>query len=239
MRNENDKAPAVGKSLLAKQMKILGLAHKENSELDVKDEHERIESLSLPPLVLPKTRSLHKPVLWGGCIGFAVAAALALMVWPKIQSAHDMNSYSMKGLEKSQIQIFHKRNDVVERFIPGQKLLAGDYIRVSLTAGNTGIAYLTYFDHQHQPLVVLDKFFSTGLAVKAGEKIEFPGSVKLTGENQGETVVVVLCTIAGQKTAEQAGIQALSLDLQKALIAQKFPAKLTIADCQMMAEKLR
>lgn len=239
MKNENNKAPAGGKSLLAKQMKILGLDNAENSGLDVKDERERIESLSLPPLVLPQTRGLHKPVLWGGFVGFAVAACFALMVWPKIQSTHDLNSYSMKGLEKSQIQIFHKRNDIVERFTPGQKLIAGDYIRVALTAGNTGVAYLTYFDHQHRPLVGLDKFFSTGLAVNAGEKFEFPGSVKLTGESQGETVVVVLCTIAGQKTAEQAGIPALSLDLQKALIAQKFPAKLTIADCQMMAEKLR
>ena len=220
-------------SLLRKQLKLLAL--EEAAGVDASDEQRRQQELSLPPLILPeeKLTTSNVRIVWGGVIGFAVAATIAFVVLPHPKQGNDI--YTMKG--RSLLQVFFKRDEVVERLMPGQTLQSGEQIRVSITASDSGKAYLSYLDQNNKLLTSYDELIKSGVPVRSGEKVEFPGSARLTGVNQGEKVLVLVCDKTAEGLLEGKGQEAVAADLGISLNAGE--SQMRAIGCQILSQKLR
>lgn len=238
MTDQQEKKPtAMSDSLFAKQMKILNLDDGNHHDLNVNDELERQKSLVLPPLSLPekKLAVANKRIVWGGVIGFAAAAAVAVMILPSMPRDRDMvGEYSAKG--GSRIQVYYRAGGVISELKAGETLKSGQDVRVSLAAGKDGKAYLAYVDSQQKLLGSFADLVRSGTVVKSGEKIQFPGSVRLTGANDGETAVVLLCDIDAVKSVENKPDVTTS-DLAAALKSNH--TQLAQSSCQIFSQKLR
>lgn len=182
-------------SLLAQHQRILGY----NKGIDQKphpsdwEEQSRIERLRLPPLYLPQTarpQSFFANLGISGARwwGFAAMAALMLVaiLWPKADE-----SLRIKGTHH--ISIFWEREGHVEPWTGGTFLQAGDRVRAEVLASDNIIAYAGIADHEGKLLLPPEQFHATAQTLAPGERKAFPGSFKLVGPSEGETLVVLIC----------------------------------------------
>jgi hypothetical protein len=217
-----------GVSLWSSQLELLGLTNDDAvaSAAETKTEAAFQSSLQLPPLMLtasaagrPRASStLRSPsrgasrdararlsasrAQWRLPIAFAAAAAaVALLLWarPFASDPSGLGGLRVKG--SSQVWVWWEREGLAHQWSDGDTLESGDRVRVELLAPEDGVAYWAVVDGQSKPLLEPSLVWESALPVRAGVRAAFPGSFRLVGEPEGETLVVFICAGGGLERA--------------------------------------
>lgn len=191
------------RSQYAQQLKIFGFDREGRfKETRTEVERKRMDEIVLAPLNLSERSKVQgRPFYRTWAPALAIAAMLALALWPFIKTERPEEIYSMKG--DSQISIYFRDGESVLKWDGVQPLPEKVPIRVDVLSSFDGIGYLTFFSKTGDLLSSLEELLARKKALAAGERDAFPGSFQLTGVSQGETLGIVLCDPEGSQILEE------------------------------------
>lgn len=210
MRNDS-------KSLLGQHLRIMGLVDAP-AGLDDAVEAARIASTPLPRLDLAAARSrrvadganAHDAVAGGAgrtrlhlvrrtiWVAPTLALAAALLTFLLVRDdllPHPLSDATIRAKGDSKVWVYWERGGTVSPWTPETRLANGDRVRVELLAGEDVLAWLAVVDRTGQLLGEPNAWQPLSLA--SGEQAAFPGSVKLVGQDDGETLEVWTCPRRG------------------------------------------
>jgi hypothetical protein len=158
-------------------------------------EAEVVRGLTLPPLVLPARLARRKPWLWGAG-ALALAAATAFFV---LKPAPPAPVTFKGGLGKT--WVVWQRDGRNLQWSHSAHGLEGDQYTAEVLADFDSTAFLAIYDQGGQLLSPARDVVAGHLELLAGERATFSQKFELTGENDGEVLVVVVCHNASLKAA--------------------------------------
>ena len=83
--------------------------------------------------------------------------------------------------------------DDVGLAVGGRGGVPGDRVRAEILASDPIVAYAAIADAQGKLLVPAEQIHASAQRLSAGERKAFPGSFKLVGPAEGETLVILIC----------------------------------------------
>lgn len=185
--NRND-----SQSLFERQKAILGFRSDEG--LDPKtlaEEAERMDSLELPPLELPETRKQSlKPNYWQlAALAFAASILLALIPFDFSESER----LRFKG--KTDISVLYKVDSELKEFHGDVPLANGIPFSVLVRSPAAFVAWHSVFNDTGKSLEDDDAVLQNSIESKSSGELSFPGSIILSGNNEGEILAVLVCPL--------------------------------------------
>lgn len=217
------------KSLFSKHLKLI---EQDESKWDKEDreEYARLQSLRLPPLEL-------KPSFWQAWktqiqIGMSVAvmASLALMVTTNLRK----EELTAKG--SFQVSVFWERAGKVQPLTEETVLQDGDKVGASVVNSEEGVAYWTITDDKMKALSDSSDVETSLLRLEPGLKKNFNSSFVLTAPNQGEHLVVAVCS-KPQPAANKKPVDSLfDREFMTQLLDE---TKIRSSDCVFVGYRLR
>ncbi len=126
-----------------------------------------------------------------------VAAMLLLFILPLSTFKKEstvLDSIRAKGSDK--VVLYRERSGEISQIGTFENSLAltnGDRIRVEVLAATQKHAFYFISNSQQKVLTPVEGMFSERMLLKSGDRAIFPGSIELIGENEGESLHVLLC----------------------------------------------
>ena len=179
-------------SLFSKHVRIITEDPSVLNEAE-RTEWNKINSLELPPLRLPKKQeSLSfwaklKEQWYFGLSALTIASLALVLVVPR--QAQD--GYTAKG--STRISVYWQRGDTISPLTETSVLQDGDKVGVKIIADQDSVAYWTIADKDFKVLDDVNDIESGKLEIKAGISAGFDSSFQLTAPNQGEHLIVIVC----------------------------------------------
>lgn len=185
----------------------------------------------MPPLDFDKAEVRHpkpiRPSHWFAAgLGVAAAATMTFYVMQPRERVDLGPGLRVKG-DIGAATVYFDHEGKVGKLTSGMTLESGTKVRVEVSAHGDAFAYMTVADRNSQ---LLTDATGLRLALKAGEKASFPGALELTGESEGETILVLICPAAAE-----AGVAAT--DVAAAFQTRQMDGAL--APCKLEAVPLR
>jgi hypothetical protein len=218
--------PSAPPSLWSSQLALLGLEDDAavTSAPETEAEAARQRTLALPPLRLQaRAQRTERPrasasVRGGQRLGarrrgwrlgtatLLAAAAVALLVWARPLFRPDETdlggSTGLRTKGSGQVWLWWERDGSAFPWTEGDAPLeSGDRVRAEVLAPEDGVAYWAVVDGQGRPLLEPAQVWQSALTVRAGVRAAFPGSFRLVGAPEGETLVVFICAGGGLEQA--------------------------------------
>jgi len=215
IREDETRAKA---SFFSRHLHITGVEVSEHiSATDVASDIEAMDLLKLPNLDLSAvaTNSAQNVAFFNRAVNscqdfydkffvsnaefLGVAAMLLLFIIPFSTFRNDaVLKEEIRAKGSDRITIYRERNAQVVQittFDQPLALLNGDRIRVEVLTSTEKTAYYFISSGLHgRVLTGVDEMLGERMAMAPGERAIFPGSIELIGENEGETLNVVLCS---------------------------------------------
>lgn len=160
-----------------------------------KAEWEKINSLELPPLKLPK--AIQQTSLWEnwkqqwhyGLSALAMASLALLVIVPQLRNKED--TLTAKGA--IQISVYWERGGKVSPLNETSELIDGDKIGAKIISGEDSTAYWTITDKDLKVLDDIKEIESSRMNLSAGVSQNFNSGFQLVAPNQGENLVIIVC----------------------------------------------
>jgi len=175
---------------MAKHFRILGLEGKMIPQ--DKTEKERIDSMPLADLAFvpkPRRRWFSGPLFtWQFALVPAMAVVFIVATFTPEEPARELQ---IKGGHA--VRLFWERSGEVKPLGSDTLLQNGDRVRAVVHSASAVNAYLAIMNNEGRLLSTSQSVVDSRLALDAGEKGTFPGSLKLVGTDEGEIVRIILC----------------------------------------------
>lgn len=220
-------------SRLAKHLHLLGVETSSTATVDSLAREKRLLDAvgDLPGLDFARpeaqgSRPSRRSRQLSGLLGFAAAAGLTVLVFSQREDQDQSHGVRIKG-DIGVATVYFDKDGQSGTLTPGTTLQDGTRVRVEVTAHGDSTAYMTVADRDSK---LLTDPMGLKLDLKAGEKRFFPGALELTGESEGETILVLLC-------AADLDASISAMDLTTAFQTRQLDAAL--ATCKLQAVPLR
>lgn len=191
-------------SRFLRHLALLGIGAGDESALPVKDDPTMVREQKIfdavgelpsldfaAPKKLEQTQPKSKSVWWlGGGAVLAVAALVLLIVWNENQDRP--LEYQVKG-DLGSARVHFDQSGTVGLVTADTHLHDGAKVRVEVTANRDVLAIMVITNWADELLTGVNEAITQRILVPAGQKLLFPGSLELTGGNEGETVAVLIC----------------------------------------------
>jgi hypothetical protein len=189
-------------SLLERHQMLLGQIPSKDvfrDELDV--EQRALDQLELPELVLPGqnnvkavdfSRPKQKRFIYGFSAAALLAASLLLGVFngPLFRSTQD--ELTPKG--SFEISVYVEQGSQIRKLIRDEPVPAGVGVRFSILPNLSGTVVPIIVSADGQPLSTVEMVKSGIVDVVAGREQDLSGALKLTAKNDGERLMVIVCS---------------------------------------------
>lgn len=158
-------------------------------------EWDKINSLELPPLRLPKKEK--KISIWENWrqqwkYGFSILAVVSLaliVIIPQLRDTED--TLTAKG--STRVSVYWERDNKVSPLTDTSVLLDGDKIGANVVSSEDSVAYWMITDKDLHVLDDVKDIEASRLKLTAGVTERFESSFQLVAPNQGENLIVVVC----------------------------------------------
>ncbi len=182
------------RSLLSLHKEILTGTQGQLSE-EARDELERAEKFSLPPLKLPPIKKTRVPYhQWTALGGILLAASLLFYInYPSVQREQE-TGLRMKG--SGQITVYWQRGQNVSILKPGAQLLEGDHIRTEILLPQESLLWEAVYTRDGTLLDNRQDVLKAKIIIPAKTKTALPGSIILSGSSEKETLAILYCTLS-------------------------------------------
>lgn len=161
----------------------------------------------------------RKPWQLGVGIGIAAAAAAAAIVvlYPKasLQSPQKPQDVRVKGDGPAVAEVYVSKNGEVSQYDAKVNYESGTRFRVLVHASEPSEAFATVAVKGGQILAGGSELVQSKVSVAAGDDTFFPGSLELTGANDRESLVVMMCPKAAVDQLAPDGLRMALLALAK------------------------
>lgn len=213
----------------------LRLIQQEESKWSASDreEFDRLQSLRLPPLELKPTRWMKFKKQIKAGVPLFVTASLAVVTFVSLYKTN-VNEYTAKG--SVQVSVFWERAGKVSPLNAESELKDGDRVGANVISSEAGIAYWAITDNSFKPISDITDIEGSKIILEPGVKAQFKFSFELVAPNQGENLIVVVCS----KSQTKSDVKPVN-----SLFDHEFTAKLLTAqqirasDCTFVGYRLR
>lgn len=221
-------------SLFAKHMEYIEASEQDKLSLEITP---IINKLHLRPLQFPveknswTERLTHFLFSPSPSLGLALGALVATLVFINVLQLENRPEFRSKG--GMRVNFYFERNGIVGALKEEEGLLPGDKIGVSIIANQNSTAYWFVVNDKMQSLQSTEEILSSQIEIRNGQKTSFSESFELTQENDGESLVVMIC----EKQNTPANVASyLNEQLISGVLAAKNMQK---EDCLLVGRKLR
>lgn len=226
-------------SRLGKHLQIIGAEPGGFADHELTSERAGIEAMNPPKLKLGDIQPLKVPVKttspkytsWFGGIAIAMAAAIAVFVFvPK-----EDPGFRVKGA--GQMRVFVETAGVVTEWDRQSKLSDGSRLRVEFKGLEDVTGVVGVVDRNFNDLFSAEAIWDKKVLLNAGDVKLSTGSIELTGEDEGEILIAVICPVA-KFPQELTSFRKFWIDVKLSFL-KKSDIKSGVAGCDAESVALR
>ncbi len=217
-------------SLFSRHLKLIEKEESTWNQGD-RDEYALIQSLRLPPLELNLSAWQRWKMQIRVGLGVAAIASLAIVVTTNLKQD---DKFGAKG--SLQVSVFWERAGKVQPLTEESVLQDGDKVGASVINSEEGVAYWTITDDKMKTLGNSGDIESSLLQLEPGLRKNFGSSFELTAPNQGEHLVVAVCSKAKSNSNKKPVDSLFNHDFMNQLLEE---SKIRSDDCVYVGYRLR